>query len=132
MQITARGADLEKCSMAPGSGQLPADYVFAPGSEEPGMGGHWVDPGAHEFHGQAFTHTFIYGTYDGAVIFYEPMITLDYLRAQPSETVPVKLPEVWASAGYYPTGYRVHYDESRREYTVALEGLTRREALAAR
>lgn len=131
-RITARGEDLEKCRRAPGAGHLPEGYIFAPESEEPGMGGHWVDPLSHEFHGEAFTSTFIYGTYDGKVIFYEPMITKAYLESKPDVTMPVKAPQGFAQAGYYPTSYSIRYDAQRKEYTVALEGMTLRQTMASR
>lgn len=127
-RITARGDDLQKVRRVPATGALPAEYVFAPESEEPGMGGHWVNPASHEFHGQPFTATFIYGTYDGQVIFYEPMITKAFLETKPSATTPLKVPERYARAGYYPTSYSVRYDAKRKEYTIALEGLTMRRA----
>lgn len=127
-QITARGDDLAKCNKVPVAGRVAEGYIFAPASEEPGMGGHWIDPVSHEFHGQSFTSTFIYGTYDGEVIFYEPMITMAYLQTKPDAITPIKVPTSYAQAGYYPTSYRVHYDAKRKEYTVSLEGLTLRQA----
>src|SRR5262249_31536220 len=57
-RITARGDDLLKCGKPLPAEFVPEGYVPAPGSEEPGMGYHWVEPGSHEFHGKAFTHTF--------------------------------------------------------------------------
>ena len=127
-RITARGDDLEKCRKVPAAGQVPEGYVFAPESEEPGMGGHWIDPVSHEFHGAAFTTTFLYGTYDGEIIFYEPMITKAYLESKPGVTMPIKVPQRYTRAGYYPTSYSIRYDAKRKEYTVALEGLTLRAA----
>lgn len=131
-RITARGDDLERCRKAPAAGHVPEGFVFAPDSEEPGMGGHWVDPLSHEFHGEAFTSTFIYGTHDGAVIFWEPMITKAYLETKPDAAVPLKVPQAYAHEGYYPTSYGIRYDPTRKEYTVALEGMTLRQLVAAR
>jgi len=131
-RITARGDDLERCRKAPAAGLVPDGFVFAPDSEEPGMGGHWVDPASHEFHGSPFTSTFIYGTHDGAVIFWEPMITKAYLETKSDVTVPLRVPQGYAHAGYYPTSYGVHYDAARKEHTVALEGLALRQPVAAR
>lgn len=130
--ITARGDDLERCRKAPSAGHVPEGFVFAPDSEEPGMGGHWIDPLSHEFHGEAFTSTFIYGTHDGAVIFWEPMITKAYLETKPDVTVPLKVPLGYAHEGYYPTDYSIRYDPTRKEYTVALEGMTLRQTVASR
>lgn len=132
IHITARGEDLEKCRRAPTTGHVPEGYIFAPESEEPGMGGHWIDPLSHEFHGETFTSTFIYGTYDGKVIFYEPMITKAFLESKPDVTMPVKAPQGFAQAGYYPTSYSIRYDAQRKEYTVALEGMTLRQTMASR
>lgn len=56
---------------APAAQYLPADYMQAPGGI-PRMGAHWVDKTAPELQGKPFTVTFIYGTYDGKVTFYEP------------------------------------------------------------
>lgn len=130
-KITARGDDLEKCRKVPVAGRIPEGYIFAPDSEEPGMGGHWADPVSHEFHGEAFTSTFIYGTHDGEVIFYEPMITMAYLQTRPDVSVPLKVPQAYAREGYYPTSYSIRYDAKRKEYTVALDGLTLRPATAS-
>ena len=128
-KISARGADLETCRKAPGKGEVPEGYMFAPESEEPGMGGHWVDGGSHEFHGKDFTATFIYGTYDSKVIFWEPMITKKYLESKPNVSIPLKLPQTYALAGYYPTSYSITYDEQRKEYTVSLDGMKMRQGI---
>lgn len=122
-QITARGEDLERCNRPPAEGQIADGYIFAPDSEEPGMGGHWVDADAHELHGEPFSTTFIYGTYDGEVIFWEPMITMEYLKSRPDVVLPLKLPQEYAQEGHYPTNYSVRYDPERKEYTVALESM---------
>lgn len=126
--ISARGGDLDRIRQAPAAGFLPAHWIFAPDSEEPGMGGHWVDPDAHELHGKPFDHCFIYGTYDGRVIFWEPMITKAFLESKATVSQALDLPERYPVAGYYPTHYDIRWDEKRREYTVSLEGLTHRGA----
>lgn len=127
-RITARGDDLERCRRVPAVGRIPDGYVYADGAEEPGMGGHWVDPRSHEFHGQGFTSTFIYGAHDGEVIFYEPMITKAVLEQKPDVVVPISTPTVYAESGYYPTSYSIRHDARRKEITVSLDGLTLREA----
>ncbi len=50
------------------------------GGGVPQMGAHWVDVTSPELNGSTFAQTFIYGSYDGQVNFYEPMITLDFLK----------------------------------------------------
>ncbi|MCG3164110.1 MAG: hypothetical protein JMDDDDMK_05593 [Acidobacteria bacterium] len=125
-RITTRGEDLERCRKPLPPEFVPEGYILAPASEEPGMGSHWVEPNSHEFHGKAFTHTFIYGSYDGRMIFAEPMISKAFLETKPDITVPVKLPAKYQKPGYYPTQYSVKYYPEAREYTVAIEGLTLR------
>ncbi|MEW6208015.1 MAG: DUF5602 domain-containing protein [Acidobacteriota bacterium] len=126
-KITTRGDDLARCRKPLPEEFVPEGYIYAPASEEPGMGAHWVEPGSHEFHGAAFTHTFIYGSYDGRMIFLEPMIARSFLETRPNITVPIKLPRKYQKPGYYPARYSVSYKTETKEYTVALEGLTYRQ-----
>lgn len=130
-QITARADDLERCKKAPSAGMLPAGYVYAEGAEEPGMGSHWIDPLSHEFHGKPFTSTFIFGSHDGKVIFWEPMITKAHLEERRDSMIPISQPTSYAERGYYPTSYSIQFDAKRKEYTVSLDGLTLREASMA-
>lgn len=58
--------DLEaRGSKAPTEGFIPANYVYPGEATVPQMGGHWIDPASHEFHGAPFDRTFLYGTWDG-------------------------------------------------------------------
>ena len=124
--ISAQGEGLEKCRKRPQPEYLPESYFYAPDSEHDRMGSHWIDKEAHEFHGHQFTATLLYGSYDGQVIFVEPMITKSFLESKPCFTQPVKQPAKYQKAGYYPTSYSVKYDAGRKEYTVALDGLIQR------
>lgn len=104
---------------------VPAGYVAGMG--QPRMGMHWGDPAAPERNGQPFTHTFIYGSYDGAFTFAEPMVTKGYLETKPAAVVtPVKLPTQYAARGYQATSYTVAYDAGAKEYRIALSGLVSR------
>jgi len=125
-RITAQGDDLIKTKRRPSAEFVPEGYVYAPDSEVPQMGAHWVDPLSHEFHGHAFTKTMLYGSYDGQIIFVEPMITRAYLLTKPNMTEPIKQPARYAKPGYYPTQYSIKYDAEKKEYTVSIEGMTRR------
>src|SRR5581483_238936 len=71
---------------------LPAGYIDQ-GMVAPMMGNHLVDPTAPEFHGKPFTRTFIYGSYDGQITFFEPMITNESLMRESRECTSVKLPQ---------------------------------------
>jgi hypothetical protein len=126
LAITAQGEDLKVCRKQPAPEFVPASYFYGPDSEHPRMGAHWIDKEAHEFHGHQFTATLIYGSYDGRVIFIEPMITKAYLESKPCLTQSIKQPAKYQQSGFYPTNYSARYDAVRKEYSVALEGLTER------
>jgi hypothetical protein len=113
-------------SKAPEPGYLPAAYVYAPESTVPKMGGHWIDPSSHEFHGEAFDKTFIYGTWEGKVIFIEPMMTKAFIETKADGTYEIATPEKVAVAGWYPAAYRVRFDPEAKEYRIALTNLTER------
>ncbi|HEX8141605.1 MAG TPA: DUF5602 domain-containing protein [Pyrinomonadaceae bacterium] len=125
-RITAQGDDRAKARRQPPQEYIPAGYIYAPDSEVPRMGGHWANPQSNEFQGQPFTRTFLYGNYDGQIIFMEPMITKAFLETRASVTEILKQPARYARPGYYPTSYSVKYDPATKQYTVALEGLTLR------
>lgn len=89
------------------------------------MGNHLIDSKTPELGKppQKFTHTWIFGAYDGHITFYEPMITREFLLNQPSRCAPIKQPQAWETTGYHPTKYCIRYRPGAGEYTVSLEGL---------
>jgi hypothetical protein len=96
----------------------------------PAMGNHLINSKAPELveQGREFTHTFIFGAYDGHVTFYEPMITLAFLQSRPDLCTPIKQPEAWESAGWYPTTYCIRHRPDEERYTVSLEDFVHRSA----
>jgi hypothetical protein len=94
----------------------------------PAMGNHLIDVGGHEFHGQGFTHSWIYGVYGGKVTFWEQMIALSYLESRPNMCAPIKTPPAVEVAGYYPTQQCIRYDAGADAYIVSLEQLVYRQA----
>jgi hypothetical protein len=110
-----------------GPGQTPADIAV------PMMGVHWSDVRSPELQAmlghpenyQPFTKTFIYGSWNGRFIFYEPMVTLAYLQSKPDFSSDIPVPQLYPEPGYFPTSYKVTYDAQAKEYRVALTGLTR-------
>jgi hypothetical protein len=115
-----------KMFRSPAAGFVPAGYT-PDAMGFPRMGLHWADASGPEFSGQPFVKTFIYGSYDGAFIFAEPMLTKAYLESKPATVVtPVKLPAQYAASGYQPTSYTVSHDAAAKEYRIALTGLTQR------
>jgi hypothetical protein len=98
----------------------------------PQMGVHWLDVRSGEFNGRRFTKTYIYGSWDGAFVFDEPMITRAHVAAKGTASDPAKRDEIIAIsaparraiAGYYPNAYRITYDARANEYRIALTRLT--------
>jgi hypothetical protein len=114
---------------APDADHLPDDYIRGRvGIANVGLP--WIDRTAPELHGQPFTATLLYGSYDGQLAFVEPMVAKDFLQSRASFSAAVKLPRIWpaggSAGGYVPTSYRVAYDPVAKEYSVWLEGLSRR------
>jgi hypothetical protein len=105
-------------------GKTPAEVSV------PRMGLHWLDLSSPELPPQSrpFTATYIVGTWDGKVIFQEPMITRAFilgLRDRGPNQASFELPSArrYEPAGLYPSGYRVSWDARAREFRIALTGL---------
>jgi hypothetical protein len=124
--ITVQGDDLARTQKQPAAEFVPEGYIYVPDSAIPRMGAHWVNPLSGELHGQAFDKTFLYGSYDGQLIFAEPMIAKSFLEMKTDVTEAIKLPAKYARRAYYPTKYSVRYNPVTKEYTIALEGMTLR------
>lgn len=118
--------DIEKMERNVSSEYIPTGYISVPGGV-PNMGMHWIDPNSPEFNNQTFTKAFIYGFYDGRMVFMEPMITIAFLNMKTDIIDDIKLPDKYPDPGYYPTEYRIRYNEIAKEYTVSLEGMTLRD-----
>jgi len=71
------------------------------------MGSHWVDATSSELNGKPFTETFIYGSFNGEVTFYEPMITLEFLKNQKKYERAIPVPAKFQETGWYPTSMKV-------------------------
>jgi len=98
--------DSTKFKNWPAADYFPATY-FNPGGGVPQMGCHWLDFTSPELNGQLFTQTFIYGSYDGKVTFYEPMITEAFIKANPNFERAIPQPAKFQKSGYYPTKMRI-------------------------
>lgn len=120
-----------KLDKLPAEAYRPAGNIKLPGGV-PMMGAHWVDPTSPELlpppNNKTFTRTFLYGSYDGHMIFFEPMITkvhIESLKSAPGNlvTAQIKLPASYEKAGYYPTQYTLQWDGTMKEYRISLDGL---------
>jgi hypothetical protein len=100
---------------------LPSGYIDV-GAVVPRMGNHLLDSQSPELKDSLpFTTTFIYGAYEGELIFWEPMITLDFLQKTQDACMEIRQPKAFRQAGYYPTQYCVRQDRQGQR-TVSLEG----------
>lgn len=107
------------------AGELPANYINA--GLVPTMGTHWVDVTSPEFNGQPFTETFIFGSFDGKLTFYEPMITKAFIAAQQNFEKDIPAVTTYAQSGkYYPTKLGFQHDTSAKTYRVYLRGFVKR------
>ena len=90
----------------------------------PRMGNHLLDSRSPELVDPAtpFTRTFIYGAFDGELIFWEPMITFDFLRRTSDACFEIRRPAAYRKAGYYPTRYCIRTQAGTKQHTVSLEG----------
>ena len=124
----------QKSASLPSQEYWPARYVplnllvNVPASAVtvPKMGLHWLDLAAPELNGGEFRYTLFYGSWNGQIIFDEPMITKALLESR--ETVDVTLPPAarYASEGLRAGGYRVYYDQATDRHRVALTQLAAR------
>ena len=124
-KIAAEGEDLARARKPLPGGAVPVGYTLADGAL-PAAGARWVDPVSLGSDGRPFTRTLVYGSYDGKLTFIAPAVTRSFLEARPDVYETIRRPQSYATAGFYPTASRVTYDPATKEYTVALEGLTRR------
>ncbi len=130
------GPEQVRCDQfAQGRLPVPANYMHPDFKDveavAPAMGNHLIDPKAPEFNGVPFTHTWIYGVYEGRVTFYEEMVTVAYLKSRPDGCTPIKKVPAVAVAGRYPTQSCIRYRPGSSEITVSLEGFEQRAAAMA-
>jgi hypothetical protein len=116
--ITCTGTDMAICMTPPTTSLIPPFYAPTPAGV-PLMGWHWFDTRSPEFHGTAFTKTFIYGYYNGQVAFLEPMITLKYLMEYHNETLSLVTPS--SKIMRFPKNYSIRFIHSRRMYQIVME-----------
>lgn len=117
---------------------LPAHRYYPPGYQDtdavaPAMGNHLINTDGPEFHGKPFTHTWIFGSWDSEITYYEPMITkqwYDDLRTgeRPNGCFTIPRPDAVRKSGWYPTKYCMKRRDNRHELTTSLENFEYRMA----
>lgn len=94
------------------------------------MGDHLIDTKSPEFGDppETFTHTWIFGAYDGRIIFHEVMATQMFMLLGQDTCAPIKQPAAWERAGYYPTSYCLRREASGGRLKVFMEKFVLRPA----
>lgn len=107
--------------LLPGPDFTPPDYLPEPGGV-PMMGRHWADFSAPEWQpgGPPFTTTFIIGSYNAKVIFWEPMITREFLLTKPDTVINIPQPAKFPKQGHFPTKYEIRFNKEKQEYNILL------------
>lgn len=126
----ARADFMERAAHEPPPELVPAGFIDPGLPPVPMMGRHFLDPTSPELHPEEpepFTYTFLYGVWDGRLIFMEPMVTTAFLETRPDVRVPFGQPERWEQPGHYPGAYTVRWDEGTGEYRIALVDFSWRE-----
>jgi len=109
--------------VAPTEKYIPSSYELLIGGA-PTMGAHWFDVIGPEFNGTTFDKTFIWGSNNGQFVFWEPMITHDYLLSHSNSETALRQPAAFQKDGWYPKSYTVNYSSSPNQYMIALSNLT--------
>jgi hypothetical protein len=122
--IAAWEVDSAKFKNVPGPAYFPNNYLYL-GGGIPQMGAHLIDITSPELHGNPFKETFIYGSFNGKVIFLETMVEMNYFQgAQVNREVP--RPAKVQQTGYYPKHYQVIKDNS--SYSIVFDSMEYRTA----
>ncbi|MEZ0336255.1 MAG: DUF5602 domain-containing protein [Gemmatimonadales bacterium] len=132
----------DRAANLPAKEEMPAGYaahhalmgITPVQAVVPRMGLHWIDLSSPELppRNKPFTATFIVGSWDGRVIFDEPMITRAFILSQrdvpgaSDSIIPVPSSQKYTPAGFYMTGYRASWDPAAKEFRIALTGLQAR------
>jgi hypothetical protein len=115
-----------KTARQPAADAVPLAYTLDPAAI-PRMGVHSAPSNAPELQGAPFASTFVYGFYDGAMIFLEPMMTRAFLLARPDTTIRMATPARYPLPGAYPTAYAYKYDAVARERRIELREFVQRQ-----
>lgn len=108
--------DETKLNAEPAADYVPANHISGPGV--PMMGRHYIDATTPELHGATFTQTFLYGSYDSKVVFWEPMITQQFLKTTNEFERSLPQPAKFQQAGYYPTKMKIKRHDGVTEISL--------------
>jgi hypothetical protein len=108
--------DDTKLNAEPNAAYIPANHISGPGV--PMMGKHYIDATSPELHNETFTQTFLFGSYDSKVVFWEPMITLQFLKNTTQFERALPQPAKFQQSGYYPTKMKINRHDGVTEISL--------------
>lgn len=73
-----------------------------------------------------FRNSFILGSFNGQISFFEVMVSLDVLKEKKSSCFPIRQAEAHQELGYYPTKYCIKFWEEKKQFFISLEGFVRK------
>jgi hypothetical protein len=107
---------------------VPKGYEIAYGTLEPRMGIHWANFSSPELQPGKFNKIFLFGSFNGRMLFWEPMITQKFLQKKIADySEVISQPAAYPKSGYYPMTYSIKYDLDRKEFDISLDDLVYRE-----
>jgi Domain of unknown function (DUF5602) len=108
---------------------VPKGYEIAYGTLEPRMGIHWANFSSPELQPGKFNKIFLFGSFNGRMLFWEPMITQKFLQKKIADySEVISQPAAYPKSGYYPMTYSIKYDQERKEFDISLDDLVYRES----
>ncbi len=118
---------VQKAAHRPPADLMPSNFAPPPHPEPvPAMGEHWLDSTDPVFRGAPFEAVLIYGAWDGAVTFVEPMVTRDLLLSRRAFGGEVGQPERVAMPVSLPNSWSVSYDAGAGIHRVSIDDLATR------
>jgi hypothetical protein len=108
--------DEAKLNAEPNAAYIPSNHISGPGV--PMMGKHYIDATSPELHDKKFTQTFLFGSYDSKVVFWEPMITQEFLKTTKQFERTLPQPSKFGHAGYYPTKMKISRHDGVTEISL--------------
>ena len=94
---------------------------------ETAVGVQWMDLMAPALNGGLYSKSFLWGSVNGKFVFWQTMVTRDFLLTRPDVITPIRQPAAFQRPGWYAKDYRVSYSADLGEYTIALMNLAYRQ-----
>lgn len=105
---------------SPPQEQVPRDYKLLPNSGAANFGALFYDTTSSGVMSGNLTNEITFGFYDGKMVSFEVIFTLDYLKVVSKFVGEIKQPQVYPGPGYYPAKYVISYEPTKNTFYVVL------------